>query len=410
MSSTGTLVPFGEPPSSGVASGDLVGVAAVRRAAHASKADNTWAAYESAWFRFVTWCGQHGLSALPADPMTVCLYLTGAAEPGPDDARRYRVSTLDVWLTAISQAHHLAGFPKLRDDPQIQTVMAGLRRSDPRPATRADPLLEADIVAMVNAMDFTHWPAALAAARDAALLLVGFAGAFRRSELASLQLGQVSSLPEGARIMLPVTKTSQDGAEPAVKAIPFGRHPATCPMCALRRWIDLVNIVDTQGRPDAVQAGHVWRDVAAALAEPDPGKTGQVRMLLMRQVQRRQVERHVCRDPLPIAVDDPRPLLRSIPRAGHHVAAWSSARPARAGLTGKSVHLIVQRRAAAAGVPAHNVSGHSLRAGFVTQAVLNGADSLTIRRQTGHKTDQMIDLYTRTHDPFTANAVTSLGL
>ena len=132
-------------------------------------------AYRADWRHFTAWCGARGREVLPAAPDTLALYLT-------ELARDHHVSTLTRRLAAIAAAHAAAGYDSPASAPGVRTLMAGIRRvKGTAPGTQKKPLLVADLERVVAAL-----PENLLGARDAALLLVGFAGAFRRSELVGL--------------------------------------------------------------------------------------------------------------------------------------------------------------------------------------------------------------------------------
>src|SRR5262252_5946341 len=136
-----------------------------------AKAPNTLRAYAADWRHFTAWCHARGAASLPAAPVTVSLYLAELAEIA-------RVSTLTRRISAISQAHQLAGFESPTQDPRVRTVMAGIRRAKGTAQIGKKPIVSEDLRRMVERL-----PPSLQGTRDRALLLVGFAGAFRRSEL-----------------------------------------------------------------------------------------------------------------------------------------------------------------------------------------------------------------------------------
>ncbi len=138
-------------------------------AAHA-KAPNTLKAYRIDWADFSEWCGLHRLEFLPATPQTVALYLT-------DLARTHKVSTLYRRLSGISQAHQAAGYVTPTTDAQVRLVFQGIRRTLGSAPDQKNAAITAEVRAMVETLSSTS----LLGVRDRALLLVGFAGAFRRS-------------------------------------------------------------------------------------------------------------------------------------------------------------------------------------------------------------------------------------
>ena len=143
---------------------------------------------------------------------------------------------------------------------------------------------------------FTLWPGGVIARRDAAVLLLGFATAARRSELVGLTVADVTGhRVDGLHLRLRTSKTDQE-ARGAVKAVPYGRDPATCPPCAYTRWRLLLDAADGAG-VDGVQR-------RAVMAE------------LRRQSQDRGVDGHVCRVDLPDPANSGRALFPLVHKTG----------------------------------------------------------------------------------------------
>lgn len=197
-----------------------------------AKASNTVKAYRSDWNHFAAWCEGQGLDSLPAAPQTVALYLTALAEAGR------KASTLQRRLSSISQAHQMAGHDSPTRDIQVRTVWAGIRRAKGTAQTRKAPAVIEDVRAMVEAL-----PDSLGGLRDRALLLVGFVGAFRRSELVGLDVEDIRPTSEGLVVTLRYSKTDQEGAGEE-KALPYGANPATCPVRALQAWLEAAGITE----------------------------------------------------------------------------------------------------------------------------------------------------------------------
>lgn len=198
--------------------------------AQQSKAENTLRAYRSDWRLFVEWCDLQGLASLPAAPATVALYLTAEAEAGR------ATSTLSRRLSSISQAHQAAKHDSPTHDLQVRTVWAGIRRAKGTAQKRVAPVVTEELRAMVDAL-----PDTLAGLRDRALLLVGFVGAFRRSELVSIDAEDLTPTAAGFVLNLQRSKTDQEG-EGEQKAIPYGSNPSTCPVRALQAWLEAAGI------------------------------------------------------------------------------------------------------------------------------------------------------------------------
>jgi integrase len=194
-----------------------------------ARAEATLRAYRADWRAFEAWCAAHQRAALPAAPETVALYIT-------EMARRAKVSTITRRLASIAQAHKEQGHESPTRAAVVQNVLKGIRRAKGTAPTQKAAAEIAIIRAMVATLDTT-----LQGIRDRAILLVGFAGAFRRSELAGLTLDDIQFTNDGLVITLRHSKTDQEGAG-YVKGIPYGSTPSTCPVRALQAWLDASGI------------------------------------------------------------------------------------------------------------------------------------------------------------------------
>jgi site-specific recombinase XerD len=192
----------------------------------AAKAEGTIKTYSSAWRLFCDWCEGHGLPPCPATPETVVAYVAAQGE-------RLKPVTVKKHLVAVSQAHKLAGHPSPVLTEPVRLVMQGLRRtkgiaSVPKKALRVD-----HIKRMVDTV-----PDSVVGVRDRAILLVGFTAGMRRSEIVGLDFGDIVFEPEGLVITIKRSKRDQEGKGRQV-AVPRGRHEATCPVRALRAWLEV---------------------------------------------------------------------------------------------------------------------------------------------------------------------------
>jgi integrase len=185
-----------------------------RTFAAAAKSPRTRDAYRLQWRTFATWCEGRGLEALPATPATLALFLTGRAASG------IKPASLDVALAAITAAHKAAGHVSPRSSAEVEAVRVGIRRTMGTAPVQKAPILLGELRAMVTAT-----PKGLAGFRDRALLLVGFAGGFRRSELVALEVRDLAFGADGLTIHLRRSKTDQEGEGRKV-AIPYGSAPA----------------------------------------------------------------------------------------------------------------------------------------------------------------------------------------
>jgi site-specific recombinase XerD len=197
------------------------------RYARASKARHTQTAYRSLWKTFIEWRGN---DALPVHTHEVVEYITYLADNG------YKVATINSALSAIRNAHELAGYssPTLHSD--VSTVFSGIRnelgvRKSKKAAIELDQL-----TSIVESL-----PDTLTGKRDKALLLLGFAGAFRRSELVALTVEDVNITPTKVVITIQRSKTDQEG-QGATILIPRLENKAICPVAALSNWLDASNI------------------------------------------------------------------------------------------------------------------------------------------------------------------------
>ena len=219
----GELVPAAEQLSAGPVA-PLSGTA--RSYASEASAENTRRAYRAAWGDFVAWCEAAGHAYLPAAPEVVGSFLA-------ERASTHKVASLTMRLVAIGQAHRLAGHRLDAQHPAIRETMKGIRR---RHGTAPAKKAAADVAVMRDALSELAKLEGPRALRDRALLLVGFAGALRRSELVALDVADLRCVPEGMVLTLRRRKTDQDGRGTEI-AIPYGQSERTCPVLALRAWL-----------------------------------------------------------------------------------------------------------------------------------------------------------------------------
>ena len=258
---------------------------------------------------------QHG-GTIPATPTMVAEYLAAMAGT-------LAVATLQHRMIAIHRAHTDRGLLSPVMDNLVKRTMQGVRRTLGVKQRRVTALLKDDLLEMMVHID-QQLP--MRAARDKALLLIGFAGAFRRSELVGLRYEDMTQFDSGVELLLRRSKTDQEGAGRTV-FIPYARG-SRCPVKVLKQWL--------------------------VLADIDSG-----------------------------------PLFRPINR--HDQIVGSKA------LTPQSVALIVKAsvRMMAGDEAAKMVAGHSLRAGFCTEAAIVGLQPYQIREQTGHRSDVTLARYIR---------------
>lgn len=212
-----------------------------------AKAENTMRAYRADWQDFTGWCAESGVNALPASSETLALYLAARADG-------CKVSTLQRRLSAISQAHALAGYDSPTKSAAVRLVWQGIRRAKGIAQEGKAPALTADIRRMVVAL-----PDGILGIRDRALLLLGFAGAFRRSELVALDRSDVELTREGVTVTIRRSKTDQEGVGRKV-GIPYGSNPDTCPVRALAGWLEASGITEGALFRSLNRHGHILAD------------------------------------------------------------------------------------------------------------------------------------------------------
>lgn len=258
---------------------------------------------------------QHG-GTIPATAVVIAEYLA-------EFAGTLAVATLQHRLIAIHRAHTDIGLQSPVMDHLVKRTMQGIRRALGTKQRRVTALVKDDLIAMMVHIEL-QLPRK--AARDKALLLIGFAGAFRRSELVGLRYEDITHYDNGLEFLLRRSKTDQEGVGRTV-FIPYARG-SRCPVKALLTWLELAGIV-----------------------------VG--------------------------------PLFRPVNR--HDQVVGTKA------LTPQAVALIVKSsvRMMSGDEAAKMVAGHSLRAGFVTEAATVGLQPYQIREQTGHRSDVTLARYIR---------------
>jgi len=343
----------------------------------AATTPRTRRAYESDFTHFAAWARAHRLEALPALPQTVALYISA-------HQHNLRPASLLRRLSAIAVRHRANGHPTPTTHELVRRAVAGLRRTHgARPAAKAALVTAQLTIICAHLQARTRPPtvaglsarqagrvrrtaaaAALRARRDRALLLLGYAAALRRSELVALNVGDLSDDRYGLSVFIKRSKTDQEGLGDVV-GVTHGHPLDTCgPTCPISAW-------------------HEWRDAMADAAGDRP-------------------------DELPADSPAFRPITRH-GTLGTPIDANPNAR-----LTGQSIALVVKAAVTLLGdetrFPVARYAGHSLRAGFATQAAAVGVPLDRIMRQTRHHSVAIALRYIREADIWTNNASAALGL
>jgi len=207
--------------------------------ARAAASDNTLKAYAKDWAHFARWCRMKGADALPPSPEMIGLYLADLAS-GSGPSPTLSVSTIDRRLSGLAWNYAQRGFTLDRKNRHIATVLAGIKRKHARPPVQKEAILAEDIVAMVATLPFD-----LRGLRDRAILLLGYSGGLRRSEIVSLDVhkddtpesgGWIEIFEKGALLTL--------NAKTGWREVEIGRgsKDQTCPVHALEQWLHFAKI------------------------------------------------------------------------------------------------------------------------------------------------------------------------
>lgn len=302
--------------------------------------ENTRRAYEGDWQRFSAWCSAMGQRVLPAAPQTVILYITYLADPERPRAERSRAgackpATIDRAMAAISHYHRVRGYVSPRESIHVRQHAQKVKNVLKTAPEEAPPLLVRHLEKIVARMPATT-PVAI---RDKALLLVGWAGALRRSELAALDRSDAIFGDEGLTLRIRTSKTDQEGQGELIPIEP-AQNPDLCPISALRAWLDAAVPDDPDG-PLFVRTYYGALEVVPARI-PD----WEINEVIKRWAKKAEI------DP-----DQPG-------------AVWS---------------------------------GHSLRSGFITAAAQAGRPEWAIMRHSRHKTYESFRRYIRKANLFQDN-------
>ena len=188
-----------------------------------SKANNTLRAYQSDFRDFTTFCSKNGFSSMPTQPKILALYITHLSKSS-------KYSTLKRRIASISVIHKVKGHYLDTKHPIIMENLHGIKRTLGSRQKAKKPILINDLKLIINVIDKEK-------IRDKALILIGFAGGFRRSELVNIYYEDVEFVPEGVKILIKRSKTDQSG-EGTIKAIPYFDNQEFCPVIALKNYIN----------------------------------------------------------------------------------------------------------------------------------------------------------------------------
>ena len=194
-----------------------------------SKASNTLRAYQADFKDFSRFCLKNGLSSIPTEPKILALYLTHLSATS-------KFSTLKRRIASISVIHKMKGHYLDTKHPIIMENLHGIKRVKGSNQKAKKPILINDLKTIINKIDEINLPEKKQL-RDKALILIGFSGGFRRSELVNIDYDDLEFVNEGVKIFIKRSKTDQSG-EGMIKAIPYFDNKIFCPVTKLKDWIN----------------------------------------------------------------------------------------------------------------------------------------------------------------------------
>ena len=198
-----------------------------------SKSDNTLRAYRSDFKDFGAFCAKHGLNSLPSEPKIISLYLTYLS-------KNSKISTLRRRLVSISMVHKFKGHYLDTKHPIIVENLMGIRRVKGSIQNGKKPLLINHLKSIINAIDKENYEE-IKKLRDKSIILIGFGGGFRRTELISINYEDLEFVSEGLKIIIRRSKTDQFG-EGMIKGLPYFNNVNYCPVLNLKKWLEISKI------------------------------------------------------------------------------------------------------------------------------------------------------------------------
>lgn len=313
------------PPSGIIAASDIRSLDdAVRDFIGNELASNSLRGYHADVRLFVQFCRDHGIEVVrgePATPETTVRFLTWCALRGD------KAATIVRRRSALRWSHQAAGLNPPTSHPLVTKTMRGILRKVGRKQDKKTPVLDKDLLAMLDTVDRNT----LAGKRDYALLVVAFSGALRRSELVAIHAEHLRFAGAGVELTIPKSKTDQEAAGQTV-ALLDGRRIR--PTEALREWL----------AASGITSGPVFR------------------------------------------------------------AMKSNGTPRDSAMTGHAAAALIKRYAAKVGMDPRQIGGHSMRAGFVTSAILGGANIMKVMDVSRHTKVDTLRGYVRIAEQFKDHA------
>ena len=198
-----------------------------------SKSANTLRAYQSDYRDFSLFCSKNGFQVMPTQPKILALYLTHLSSFS-------KYSTLKRRLASIAILHKTKGHYIDTKHPIIIENLMGIKRKNGTNQKGKKPILINDLKQIIEAIHQSN-EKNNKKIRDKALILIGFSGGFRRSELVNIEYEDIDFVSEGIKIFIKKSKTDQSG-EGMIKAIPYFDNQKFCPVIAIKNWIELINL------------------------------------------------------------------------------------------------------------------------------------------------------------------------
>jgi len=227
-----------------------------------SKASNTLRAYKADYKDFASFCIKHGFKSIPSEPKIISLYLTHLSQT-------CKFSTLKRRLASISVIHRLSGHYIDVKHPMITENLMGIKRVKGSYQKAKKPILISDLKLIVNAIDKDKNEKRKT--QNRALILIGFAGGFRRSELVAILYEDLDFVIEGVKIFVKRSKTDQSG-EGMTKGIPYFSNPNYCPVISLKNWLEKSEIKSGKIFDKSDKSVALIVKKYAAIAGLDPNK------------------------------------------------------------------------------------------------------------------------------------------
>jgi site-specific recombinase XerD len=198
-----------------------------------SKSTNTMRAYKSDFQDYESFCLKYNFQSLPSNPKIIALYLT-------ELSKKYTYSTLKRRVASINVIHKIKGFHLDVKHPIVRENLLGIKRKIGIYQKSKKPLLINILYNIINYIDNLKVNNNLKLLRDRNIILIGFSGGFRRSEIVNLKYSDLEFVTEGVKITIRKSKSDQFG-EGMVKAIPYFKELKYCPVLSLKKWISITN-------------------------------------------------------------------------------------------------------------------------------------------------------------------------